>query len=231
MRTLGLLGGMSWQSTAVYYRLLNEGVAQRRGGLHSAALVMASVDFEAIAALQRVGDWPATANTLARAAQGLKAAGAQALVIATNTMHIVAEMIERACGLPLLHIADATAHALRADGHRRIGLLGTRFTMEQPFYREHLLQRHGVETLVPGDEDRALVHRVIFDELCRGIVSDASRDACRGVIERLRNDGATAVVLGCTELVLLLPAGSTLALPAYDTTALHAQQALDWMLA
>jgi len=231
MRTLGLLGGMSWQSTAVYYRLLNEGVAQRRGGLHSAALVLASVDFEAIAALQRAGNWPATAHTLARAAQGLKAAGAQALVIATNTMHIVAEMIEQACGLPLLHIADATAHALHADGHRRVGLLGTRFTMEQPFYRGHLLQRHGIETLVPGVEDRALVHRVIFDELCRGVVSDASRDACRGVVERLRDDGATAVVLGCTELVLLLPAGSALAIPAYDTTALHARQALDWMLA
>jgi len=230
MKTLGVIGGMSWQSTAVYYRLLNEAVAERRGGLHSAPLLLASVDFDAVATLQRGGEWPAAAQLLGRAGRGLKAAGAQALVIATNTMHLVAAAVAEAAGLPLLHIADATAHALCADGHSRVGLLGTRFTMEHPFYREHLLQRHGIETIVPDAADRDLVHHVIYDELCRGIVRDASRDAYVAVIERLRDAGATAVVLGCTEIMLLLPPGTALALPAYDTTALHARHAVDWML-
>lgn len=231
MRTLGVLGGMSWESTAVYYRLLNQGVAQRLGGLHSAPLLVHSVDFADVAAWQAAGDWPAAARLLVRAAQGLGQAGAQALVLATNTMHKLAGQIEDQAGLPLLHIADATGAALQAAGVRQAALLGTRFTMEDPgIVIARLLQRHGVAASVPGAEDRTLMHRVIFDELCRGVVSAASRSAVLAIIERQRQQGAQAVILGCTEIGLLIDAACC-PLPVFDTTELHAAAAVAWMLA
>lgn len=230
MRCLGLIGGMSWESTLLYYRLLNQGVAARLGGLHSAALVLHSVDFAAIAALQAAGDWAAAAAQLGAAARGLRAAGAQGLVLATNTMHKVAAAIEDAAGLPLLHIADATGAALRAAGVARVGLLGTRFTLDDPaIVQDRLRQRHGLQVLVPDAADRAELHRVIYDELCRGVVLERSRQAGVAVIGRLQAQGAQGVILGCTELTLLLDAASS-PLPVFDSTALHAAAALDWML-
>ena len=230
MRCLGVLGGMSWESTLLYYRLLNQGVAARLGGLHSAPLVLHSVDFAPLAALQAAGDWPAAQQVLADAARGLRAAGAQGLVLATNTMHKVAAGIEAAAGLPLLHIADATGEALVAAGIRRVGLLGTRFTMDDPaIVQDRLRQRHGLQVLVPGDADRAEVHRVIYDELCRGVVLDGSRQAYVAAIDRLRAQGCEAVILGCTEITLLVDAGCS-PLPVFDSTALHAAAAVNWML-
>ncbi|MDP1650233.1 MAG: aspartate/glutamate racemase family protein [Rubrivivax sp.] len=229
-RTLGLLGGMSWESTAVYYRLLNQGVARRLGGLHSAKLLLHSVDFAPVAALQAAGDWDGAALMLAAAAAGLQRAGAQALVLATNTMHKVADRIEAASGLPLLHIADATGAALQAAGVQHAALLGTRFTMEdRSIVRTRLEHRFGLHVSVPGDEDRALMHRVIYEELCRGIVDAASRSAVRAIIERQRARGAQAVVLGCTEIGLLIGADDS-PLPVFDTTELHADAAVCWLL-
>jgi aspartate racemase len=230
MRTLGLLGGMSWESTATYYRLINQAVAQRLGGLHSAELRLHSVDFAPLAALQLAGDWDACAVELAAAATGLRLAGAQALVLATNTMHKVAAHIEAASGLPLLHIADASGRALQAAGVSHAALLGTRFTMEDDsIVRDRLVRGFGLQVSVPPADDRALLHRVIYEELCRGIISPASRSALVALIERLRERGAQAVVLGCTEISLLVDATCS-PLPVFDTTALHAAAAVDWML-
>ena len=230
MRVLGILGGMSWESTAVYYRLLNQGVAQRLGGLHSAKLLLHSVDFAPIAALQAAGDWDQAADVLSHAAQGLQRAGAQGLLLATNTMHRVADRIEAAAGLPLLHIADATGMVLQAAGMQRVALLGTRFTMEdERIVRARLEQCFGLAVSVPGAEDRALMHRVIYEELCRGVVAAPSRDAVVAIIEGQRQQGAQAVILGCTEIGLLIDAACS-PLPVFDTTVLHAAAALDWML-
>jgi len=231
MRTLGVLGGMSWESTAVYYRLINQGVAQRLGGLHSAPLLLHSVNFATVAAQQASGDWAGAAATLGAAAAGLKRAGAQALVLATNTMHKLAAEIEADGGLPLLHIADATGATLRAAGVHRAALLGTRYTMEDAaIVIDPLAQRHGVQVLVPGADDRALLHGVIYDELCRGVVSDASRTAVVAVIERQRTAGAQAVILGCTEITLLIDQACS-PLAVFDTTALHCAGAVNWILA
>lgn len=231
MRTLGLLGGMSWESTAVYYRLLNQGVAQRLGGLHSAPLLLHSVDFAPLAAMQAAGDWDGAAALLGAAAGGLHRAGASGLVLATNTMHKVAGRIEAEGGLPLLHIADATGTALRAAGVRRAGLLGTRFTMEDAaIVLQRLRQRHGLAVDVPSAADRAFMHRVIYEELCRGRIEADSRTAVVSIIDRLRAAGAEAVILGCTEIGLLVDAACS-PLPVFDTTALHAAAAVDWMLA
>jgi len=230
MKTLAVLGGMSWESTLVYYRLLNQGVARRFGGLHSAPLLLHSVDFAGIEALQRAGDWAEAGRRLGAAAHRLKLAGAEGLLIATNTMHLVADQVREASGLPLLHIGDATGAALRAQGHATVGLLGTRFTMEQDFLRCHLQQHHGITTLTPEPAERDTVHRVIYEELCRGVVTDASRAAYLRIIERLAGRGCTAVALACTEIGLLLPEGTPAALPLFDTTALHAAAAVDWML-
>ncbi|HEU4458990.1 MAG TPA: aspartate/glutamate racemase family protein [Methylibium sp.] len=229
MRTLGLLGGMSWESTLVYYRAINQGIARRAGGLHSAPLLVHSFDFERIAALQRDSAWDAAAGLLGQAALGLRACGAEGLLIATNTMHKLAPQVQAACGLPLLHIADAVGAAVREAGLERVGLLGTRFTMEQPFLREHLRRHHGLETLIPAAADRAEVHRVIFEELCRGVVGAASRRFYLEAIDRLAAAGAQGVVLGCTEIGLLLDPAD-LPLPAFDSTLLHARQAIDWIL-
>jgi aspartate racemase len=231
MRTLGVLGGMSWESTAHLYKLLNEGMAERLGGLHSARLVLHSVDFAEIEALQRAGDWAAAAAQLGRAAAGLKAAGAEALLIATNTMHKVADEIEALSGLPLIHIVDATAAALRAAGVERAGLLATRYTMEQDFYRERMRARHGVELLVPDAAGRAEVHRIIYEELCRGRIVEASRRFYEAQVASLAGAGAQAVILGCTEVCLLLDPTRSGPVPLFDGTALQAQAALDWMLA
>lgn len=230
MKTLGVLGGMSWESTAVYYQLLNRGIEQRLGGLHSAALVMHSVDFAPIAELQRAGDWAEAGLRLAHAAAGLKAAGAQGLVLATNTMHKVAGVIEAEGGLPLLHIADATGAALRAAGVQRAAFLGTRFSMEDSaIVCGPIEHRHGVATLVPDEADRALMHRVIYEELCRGVISATSRDAVVALIERQRAVGAEAVILGCTEITLLIDSACS-PLPVFDSTGLHAAAAVQWML-
>ena len=230
MRCLGLLGGMSWESTALYYRLLNQQVAARLGGLHSARLLLHSVDFAPLAALQAQGRWDEAADVLAQAACGLRDAGAAGLALATNTMHKVAGRIEAASGLPLLHIADATGAAVAAAGLSHVALLGTRFTMEDPaIVVDRLQHRFGLRVSVPDDEDRAEVHRVIYDELCRGVVSDMSRAAYRGIIDRLRERGAEGVILGCTEITLLIDAAGS-SLPVFDSTALHAAAAVDWML-
>lgn len=228
MRTLGLIGGMSAESTVPYYRLINRAVAERLGGLHSARLLLYSVDFAPIAALQADGDWPALDAAMVDAANALKAGGAEGLVICTNTMHKCAPAIEAATGLPLIHIADATARAIRAAGLDRIGLLGTRFTMEQDFYRERIAG-HGIEVITPDADERAEVHRVIYDELCKGAILDASRDTYRRVIARLVAHGAQGVILGCTEIGLLVrPEDSPV--PTFDTTAIHAGAAAAWAL-
>lgn len=229
MKTLGVLGGMSWESTAVYYRLLNQGVAARLGGLHSAPLVLASVDFETIAAQQRAGHWDGAAQQLGQAAAGLRSAGAQGLLIATNTMHKVADRITAACGLPLLHIADATAAALRAAGVRQAAFLGTRFSMEERGIVIDRIEAQGTQLRVPDAPDRERLNRIIFDELCRGQLQPASRQALVAIIARQAALGAEAVVLGCTEIGLLIDDGCS-PLPCFDTTVLHAAAAVAWML-
>jgi aspartate racemase len=231
MKTLGLIGGMSWESTAVYYRLINQGVAARAGGLHSAPLLLHSLDFAPIAQAQAAGDWDGLATTLGSAARGLAQAGAQGLLIATNTMHLLADEVQAAGGVPLLHIADATGQALQAAGVRRAGLLGTRFTMQDKrVLRDRLAQRFGVETLLPAAAAQDDVHRIIYDELCRGRIEPASRHAYQRIIQGLAQDGAQAVILGCTEIGLLIAAADS-PLPVFDTTHLHAAAAVDWMLA
>jgi aspartate racemase len=229
MRYLGLLGGMSWESTAEYYRLINRAVAARKGGLHSAPLLIHSVDFAEVARLQEQGDWGAAGALLAGAAQGLERAGAEALLLCTNTMHHVAADIEDAVGIPLLHIVDVTAAAMHAAGIRCAGLLGTRYTMELPFWRERLKEGFGIELVVPTAEQRARVHRVIYEELCLGIIETASRAEYAEVIRALATQGAEAVVLGCTEITLLVRAEDS-PLPVFDTTTLHVGAAVDFCI-
>ena len=230
MKTLGVLGGMSWESTLHLYALINRGVAARLGGLHSARLVLHSVDFAPIAAMQSAGEWNDAARVLGDAAAGLRRAGAGALLIATNTMHRIAPEIERAAGLPVLHIVDATGEALRSAGVRRAGLLATRFTMEQGFYRDRLRERFAIEAITPDEAGRIELHRLIYEELCRGRIEPASREWLRAQVAALAGRGAQAVILGCTELGLLLPAGAPAALPLFDSTDLQARAAVDWML-
>jgi aspartate racemase len=229
MKTLGLIGGMSWESTVPYYRQINQAVAQRLGGLHSARILLYSVDFHDIERMQADGDWAAAGEMLADVGCRLADAGADALVLCTNTMHKVAPAIEAAVAIPLLHIADPTAAAIRAAGHDRVGLLGTRFTMEEAFYRDRLRDRHGLAVLVPPQPDRDTVHRIIYDELCRGVVQPASRDAYRRIIAGLAGQGAQAIILGCTEISMLVGAADA-DLPLFDTTAIHARAAADFAL-
>ena len=229
MRRIGLLGGMSWESTALYYRLVNQDVRDRLGGFHSARLVMASVDFAAVEALQVAGEWEAAGALLADEARALEAAGAECVVLCTNTMHKVADVIEAAVGIPFLHLADVTADAVRAAGVGTVALLGTRFTMEQPFYADRL-RSHDLEVLVPEPDDLALVHEVIYDELVLGVVRDESRAAYVDVVRRLVDRGAGGVVLGCTEIELLIGPGDV-DVPVFATTALHARAAVDFALA
>lgn len=222
-RTIGLIGGMSWESTLPYYRHINEVVRRECGGLHSARLLLHSVDFADIEAMQRAGDWDAAGALLASAARSLHAGGADFLVLCTNTMHRVADAIEAATPLPLLHIADPTADALTRLGARKVGLLGTRFTMEQDFYRQRLRQQ-GFEVIVPDAGGREDVHRIIYDELCQGVLRDTSRQRYREVIAALVEAGARAVVLGCTEIALLVRAEDA-SVPLLDTALLHAEAA------
>ncbi|CAO3455388.1 aspartate/glutamate racemase family protein [Azospirillum largimobile] len=228
-KVIGLIGGMSWESSAEYYRIINERVRDRLGGLHSARCLMWSFDFAEVEALQHAGRWDDATALMIDAARRLERGGADFVVICTNTMHRMADQVQAAIGLPLLHIADPTAERIRAAGLRRVGLLGTAFTMEQDFYKGRLVQKHGLEVLVPDDADRATVHRVIYDELVQGRIEEASREAYRGVIARLVERGAEAVILGCTEIMLLVrPEDSPV--PLYDTTAIHAEAAVELAL-
>ncbi|MBX9756112.1 MAG: amino acid racemase [Pseudomonadaceae bacterium] len=229
MRYLGVLGGMSWESTASYYRLLNQGVRERLGGLHSAPLLLHSVDFAGIAALQKAGAWDAAAEQLVVAAQGLQQAGATALLLATNTMHKVAPVLEAALSIPLLHIGDAVGQALQQAGVRRAALLGTRFTMQEDFYRERLHQHFGIQLLVPEPAAMAEIDRIIFAELCCGQFTDAARAFYLQQLQTLQAQGAEAAILGCTEIGLLL-AGSQAPLPLFDSAELHVGMGLEWLL-
>jgi aspartate racemase len=228
LKTLGLIGGMSWESTVPYYREINETVKARLGGLHSARIILYSVDFSDIEHLQASGQWQAAGTLLADIAQKLEGAGADALVLCTNTMHKVADAIAATVDIPLLHIADPTAVAIQHAGHTTVGLLGTRFTMEQDFYRQRL-EQHGLTVLTPAKADRELVHQVIYQELCLGRVSDTSRRAYLRVIADLGARGAQAIILGCTEIAMLIQPGDC-QLPLFDTTALHARSAAHWAL-
>ncbi|MFK0259363.1 aspartate/glutamate racemase family protein [Streptomyces sp. NPDC090445] len=225
MKTIGLIGGMSWESTAQYYRLLNEFTRNRLGGLHSARCVIYSLDFAEIEQLQVQGRWADAGETLAAAARSLEAAGADLVLICTNTMHKVADAVDAAVAIPLLHLADATAHAVRASGLRRVGLLGTAFTMEQDFYRDRL-EAAGLEVRIPDAGGRALVHRVIYEELCLGVVREESRTAYQKVIGDLVAAGAEGIILGCTEIELLIGPGDS-PVSLFPTARLHAEAAVD----
>ena len=229
MKTLGLIGGMSWESTVPYYRMINEHVKQQLGGLHSAKLFLYSVDFYEIEKLQMAGDWQQAGEILGNAARSLARAGAEVIVVCTNTMHKVAGDIERIGGLPLLHIADATAEKIKGQGLRKIGLLGTRFTMEQDFYRGRLQEKHQLDVVTPDDADRAIVHRIIYDELCLGIINDDSREEYRRIIGKLEQQGVEGIILGCTEITLLVGAEDA-RVAVFDTTAIHALAAAEFAL-
>ncbi len=225
MKLIGLIGGMSWESTALYYRLMNEEVRANLGGLHSARILLHSVDFHDIEQRQHRGDWDGTAEILGEAARGLKEGGAEFLVLATNTMHKVASSIEAASGLPLLHIADPTGEALVRDGVKRVALLGTRFTMEQDFYRARLESRFGLEVMVPEQGERDDIHRIIYEELCLGVTMAQSAERYAAIIAAMKARGAEAIILGCTEITMIVSDANSV-LPVYDTTALHARAAV-----
>ncbi len=229
MKTIGLIGGMSWESTIPYYRLINEAVRERLGSLHSAKIVLYGVDFDEVERLQREDRWTEAGELLANVARVLETAGADFLVICTNTMHRVAPAVENAVAIPLLHIVDPTAEEIRRAGYGRVGLLGTRFTMEQEFYRGRLRERFGIEALIPPEPDREIVHRVIYNELCLGQVREASREEYRRIINGLVERGARAVILGCTEISMLVgPEDSPV--PLFDTTGIHARKAAEWAM-
>lgn len=230
MRTIGLLGGMSWESSIEYYRIINEEVRNRLGGTHSAKSVMFSVDFHDIERLQHAGDWRALTAEMISAAKNIEAAGADCLVICTNTMHRMADEVESAVGIPLIHIADATAAAIKTQKITSIALLGTRFTMEGDFYRGRLGAKHGLDVRIPDDDSRDVVHRVIYDELVRGVITNESRSAYLAVIDGLLDDGAEGVIAGCTEIELLVEPHHV-RVPYFPTTRLHAVAAVDWALA
>ncbi len=229
MKTLGLIAGMSWESTVPYYQLINQTVKQRLGGLHSAKIILYSVDFAEVEAMQTSGQWGAAGALLAGVAYKLAVAGADALVLCSNTMHKVAPAIEAAVNIPLLHIADPTALAIKKAGFAQVGLLGTRFTMEQDFYRSRLEEQHGLRVLTPALPEREQVHQIIYQELCLGHVKDTSRQAYLRVIDQLQAQGAQAIILGCTEIAMLIEPQHC-AVPLFDTTALHAISAAEWAL-
>lgn len=230
MKTMGLLGGMSWESTIPYYRLINEGIKERLGGLHSAKIVLHSVDFHEIEACQSKGEWDLAGDMLAQAALGLQKAGAEGIVLCTNTMHKVAHHIESRCGLPFLHIADATGRAITAQNVQRVALLGTRYTMEQDFYRGRLNAEFGIESLIPEEPQRLRINQIIFEELCLGKITKESKRYYQQVIEKLQGQGAQGVIFGCTEIGLLLNQQDC-PLPVFDTAAIHAADAVNFMLA
>ena len=229
MKTIGMIGGMSWESTAIYYQRINELVKQTLGGLHSAKIILYSLDFQEIETLQKNERWDDAGQCMVKAAKSLRAAGADFLIICTNTMHKLVPAIESAVNIPVLHIADPTAEAIKKTGIQRIGLLGTRFTMEQDFYRGRLESKHGLEVIIPEATDRELVHNIIYNELCLGLIRDSARQTYREVIRRLIDRGAQGVILGCTEISMLI-APSDSPIPLFDTTSLHAQSAVEFAL-
>ena len=226
MKTIGMLGGMSWESTELYYRIINESVKQSLGGLHSAKVLLHSVDFAEIEQLQHLGEWDRTAEILKTAAQGLEKAGADFIVICTNTMHLVAPQIQEGINIPLLHIADATAEEIVKAGIKKIGLLGTAFTMEEDFYKGQLNKKYHLDVIVPNEEDRKIVHQIIYKELCLGNIKDASRNEYLRIIEDLVEQGAEAVILGCTEITLLVEPHHT-KVKLFDTTKIHALKSVE----
>ena len=225
MKVIGLLGGMSWESTELYYRWINEEVKRRLGGLHSARVAMVSVNFQEIEELQHNEQWERAGNILTKAAQQIEAAGADFLLICTNTMHKVAPQIERGVNIPVLHLADATAEKIKHLNMQMVGSLGTKFTMEQDFYKGRLTERHGLTVIVPSEVDRQIVHRIIYDELCLGIVKESSRQEYLRIIEAMRRQGAEGIIEGCTEICMLVQQKHT-DIPLFDTTAIHAEKAV-----
>lgn len=230
MKTIGLIGGLSWESSIEYYRLINEMVKERLGGLHSAKSVMYSFDFEGIEALQHQGRWAEATEQMIAAGVALAAAGADMVLICSNTMHLMAEEMEAALQIPLLHIADATGERIRAQGLKRVGLLGTRFTMEGDFYRKRLTQRYGLDVFVPDEEERQMIHDVVYKELCLGVLQPVSRERYKDVIRTLVHEGAEGVILGCTEIPLLIKQEDS-EVPLFDTTRIHAEAAVEAALA
>jgi aspartate racemase len=229
MRTIGLLGGMSWESSSLYYININRAVREKLGGTHSCKLIMYSFDFAEIEELQAAGDWSALAHMLATAATGLQKAGAEGLVLCTNTMHKVAAEVEAAAGIPLLHIADFTGRRITQQGLKKVGLLATRYTMEQDFYKQRLIERFDLEVLAPSKDDRDVVHGIIYEELVRGIVRKESRQTYINIINSLVAEGAECIILGCTEITLLISQENS-PVPVFDTTALHCEGAAEWAL-
>ncbi|CNL32658.1 putative aspartate/glutamate racemase [Yersinia enterocolitica] len=229
MKILGLIGGMSWESTIPYYRMINQQVKAQLGGLHSAKIILYSVDFHEIEQLQAKGDWHTAAKILSDAAVSLKRAGAEVVVVCTNTMHKVADDIEAASGLPLLHIADATAAQIKQQGINKIGLLGTRYTMEQDFYRGRLTEKHDIEVITPDSADREIINRIIYEELCLGVIKDSSRQEYRRIMGKLEQQGVQGIIFGCTEITLLVNAQDA-HVPVFDTTAIHATAAAEYAL-
>ncbi len=229
MKKLGLIGGMSWESTVSYYQAINRGINTQLGGLHSAKLLLSSVDFAEIAHLQHQDEWPALANALSKEAINLQTAGADAILICTNTMHKVADEVEASITIPLIHIADATGQLLKQQGVKTIGLLGTRFTMEQAFYKNRLKEKFDIDVVVPNASQRDLVHKIIYEQLCKGVICNASREAYIEIIDMLAENGAEGVILGCTEITLLIQQAHT-SVCLYDTTAIHAQAAIEFAL-
>jgi aspartate racemase len=229
MKTIGLIGGMSWESSIEYYRIINETVRARLGGLHSAKSIMYSVDFAEIEALQQQGKWDEATALMIAAAQRVENGGADFVVICTNTMHRMADEVQKQIKIPLLHIADATAEQIKAQGLKKIGLLGTRFTMEEDFYRGRLSEKHGLEVIIPTEKERDIVHRVIFDELCLGEIRPSSREQYVSVMDHLARDGAEGIILGCTEISLLIQEEDS-QVPLFDTTKIHAMAAVEYAL-
>jgi aspartate racemase len=229
VKVIGLIGGMSWNSSLEYYRLINEMVSRRLGGLHSACVLLYSLDFEEIERAQQESRWEDAAGILSKAGMALKRAGADFLLICTNTMHKVADEVGEAAGLPILHIVDATGSAIREQGLSEVGLLGTRFVMAEQFYRDRLKKRFDIDVVVPAEDEQAVVHRIIYDELCQGKIRDSSRQSCLEIIEKLTKRGAEGIVLGCTELPLLIRP-SDVQVPVFDTTRLHAEAAVELAL-
>lgn len=229
MKTIGLIGGMSWESTASYYSAINQGIKNRLGGLHSAKIILNSVDFAEIEKRQHQGAWDETADILCLAAKSLELAGADCFLICTNTMHKVAKQVQSAVSIPLLHIADSTAQMLVANGVSKVGLLGTKFTMEQEFYKSRLIDNYAIDVMVPTSEQRNKVHDVIYNELCLGEVVEASRQDYLAIVDDLHQKGAQAIILGCTEIALLINQSHT-DIPLYDTTEIHAQAAIEFAL-
>ncbi len=225
MKTIGLIGGMSWESSLEYYRIINEKVKKELGGLHSAQSIMYSVDFEPIKNLQHENNWEELTCIMIDAAKRLEKGGADLIVICTNTMHKMANDVERNINLPLIHIADSTAQAIKAKGLNKIGLLGTKFTMEQDFYKERLNEKHGIEVVIPTDDDREIVHKIIYNELCMGDIKDVSKQEYIRIINHLVKNGAEGIILGCTEIPLLIKQ-EDVTVPVFDTTTIHAESAV-----